>query len=142
MQMSDRRRETEAESRARLRAALLQPHEALHHTFAIARGNARTMVGYAETDAIPLPACRDHDVGRHAIHFRRMGTRVFDGVVDEIGERLGHQLAVAAHRQGCAGLDLERHALFVGERIVKLTDPADDVGGVGELTIRSPTKRA
>ena len=70
----------------------------------IARGNARTMVGHAETDAIALPACRDHDVGRHAIDFRRTGTGVFDGVVDEIGERLTHQFSIALERGRLLGL--------------------------------------
>jgi len=58
------------------------------------------VVGHAEADAIAIAARCDHHIGRHAVRFRRMMAGVFDGIVDEIGERLSHQLAIAAHRQG------------------------------------------
>src|SRR2546422_11762865 len=59
VQMRDRGGEAQAQPRARLRAALLQPHEALDHAAAVVGGNAGPRVGDREQDAIPLPARGD-----------------------------------------------------------------------------------
>src|SRR5450755_3554524 len=50
MQARDGGGETQAEPGARLRAALLEPHEALEHPPAIGRRNAGAVVGDAEQD--------------------------------------------------------------------------------------------
>ena len=45
---------------------------------------------------------------------------IFERVVHEIGDRLADQLAIAANAQPILGVDCQRHALFLGDRLVKL----------------------
>ena len=78
----------------------------------------------------PFGAGFDHDLGRRAIDLARFRTGIFDGVVDQIGQCLTYQLAIAPHRRRQWRLDLERESVLLGERLVQLTDVARNFGGV------------
>ena len=130
MQPRHRRGEAQPQPRARLRAALLEAHEALDRAAAIGLGNAAAAVGDREQDALALAHRLDHDLGLGPVHAGAIGRAVFDGVVDQIGERLADELAVAVHRSGGRRLDLELDALVVGERLVELAHAARDLGRI------------
>src|SRR5437763_1979146 len=91
----------EAETRSRRMAARFEPHEALQHTRTVLGGNSGPAVGYAERDANG----RVLDGNGHFATRRR----VFDGVVDEIGEGLAHKTWVAGHNRRTARQQRERH---------------------------------
>ena len=104
-----------------LRTALLEPHEALQHRSRSASG----MPG-------PLSATRQHDVSPIArpAEIAICGASpaslgIFDGVVDEVGERLAEQFAVARERDR-PGVDHGRqlHARLLRHRLVELGDVA------------------
>ena len=118
-----RRGERQAEAGTGARARALQPHEAVDRARAVGGGNARPMVGDFDSDRLAV-AARDHrDLAsaRRGRLFRLAGA-VFDRVVDEIGDGLTDQFAIADDRQAARGLDLERDAVFLGERFVELGD--------------------
>ena len=46
--------EAQAQAGARLRPALLEPHEALEHPFAVGLGNAGPVVGHGQQDAVAV----------------------------------------------------------------------------------------
>ena len=130
MQARDRRGEAQAKPGTRLRAALLQPHEALDDAAAVGFRNARSAVGDGEQNAVALGQCAHHDLGWCAVDRLATRRRVFDGIVDQIGERLADQFAIAVERRGRSRLDLKRDALFVGQRLVEFADVVRDLGGV------------
>src|SRR5271169_4184485 len=67
MQPRDRGSEAQTQARARLRPALLKPHEAFHDPVAIRIGNAGSTIGDAERNALTLTAGLDHDLRRRAV---------------------------------------------------------------------------
>ena len=56
--------------------------------------------------------------------------RVFDGIVDQVSERLADELSVALHRGRTLRFDLERQPLVLGEGLVKLAHVAGDFGHI------------
>src|SRR5262245_4246190 len=67
MQPRHRRREAQPQPGARLRAALLQSHEAIDDASAIRRRNSRSTVAHREQDAITVAVGAHHDVRRGAV---------------------------------------------------------------------------
>src|SRR5262249_24534969 len=126
MQPGNRRGKTQSQAGARLRTALLEPHEALDRAITVGHGNAAAAVSHSQQDTIALSLRRHNDL--------RVGTvqpaPVFDGVVDQIGQRLADQLSVAVNRSSRRRLHLEMDALVVGEWLVELTHPARDLGSI------------
>ena len=55
---------------------------------------------------------------------------VFERVVEQIGDRLRQQMAVAAHRTLGLGLERQGEAVFLGHRLVELGDGARDLGEI------------
>src|SRR5579883_590077 len=94
MQPRDGGGKAQTETRAGFRPALLQTHEALHNPPAIGFRNARTAVGHAQRYAIAVKASGDYDLGWCAVKLA-LRPGIFDRVVDQIGERLADQLAIA-----------------------------------------------
>ena len=70
--------------------------------------------------------------------------RVFQGVVDEVRDRLAEQFAAAVHRQVVLARGPERHAGLLGQRLVKLGHVAHGLGGVeiGQALARACRLRA
>src|SRR5664279_1973282 len=130
MQPRHRRGEAQAEPGARLRTALFEADEALDHTRAVGFRNARSAVGDGEQDAVALVERAHHDFRRRAVGDQVARLGIFDGIVDQIGERLADQLAVAFDLGRRIGLNLERDALLLGQRLVQLADVVGDLGGV------------
>ncbi len=94
--------EAQPQARAGLGAALLEPHETFDHAAAIGRRDARTVIRHGQRDALAATAGADHDFRRGAVELvavavEAFGPGIFDGVVDQIGERLAHQFGIAAH---------------------------------------------
>ena len=91
---------------AGLRAALLQPHEPLDHAPAVGFRNARPVIGDREQDALARVgrAAPTISAGVPCRPSRRLG--IFDRVVDQIGERLADQFAVAVTGAGASASTL------------------------------------
>src|SRR5262245_62865803 len=100
MEPGNRRSQAKSEARAGFGAALLETDEALHYAPAVGVGNARPAIGNAECDALAIIAGSDHDLGGNAVHLAAPAG-IFDRIVDEIGQGLTNQLAIAAHRRRC-----------------------------------------
>ena len=130
MQARHRRGKAQAQPEARLRAALLEAHEAFDHARTVAFRDAGAAIGHGEQNAVAVVERAQHDFRPLAVDLGGIRLAVFDGIVEQIGDRLAHQLAVALDRRGAVGLDLERDALLLGQRLVKLADVAGDLGGV------------
>src|SRR5579859_2778642 len=124
----DRGRQAQAEAGARLGAALLQAHEALDHPATIGFRNPRPAILDAERNALAFILGLDDDLRGAAVELARR--RIFDGVVDQIGQRLADQLAIAAHRCRPRGIDFEHQALLFGQRFVQFADVVRDLGGI------------
>ncbi len=94
---------------------MIQAHEALDRAVAIRLRDARSAIGDAEQHTLALPPYRQHDLGRRHLRggfsvlrggftvLRR--PRVFDRVVDQIGERLAEQFAIALDRRRFRRID-------------------------------------
>ena len=82
MQPCHRRRETQSQTGAGLRAALFEPHEALDHAAALGLRYARTVIGDRQRNAVALRVGSEHDFGGSAIDFVRQRPGIVDGVVD------------------------------------------------------------
>src|SRR5690242_11859869 len=99
-----RHRSDEAQSKtgAGRIAAGFETHEALDHARAIRARNAGPRVGDDEIDALGRDGGPDRDVSA----FRG----VFDGIVDEVRERLADEAAIAFDHRGAGRFDFERDA--------------------------------
>ncbi len=96
MQARDRLHKAQAEPRAGLGAALLQPHEALQDALAILRRDARPAVGHGDRHRRPPRALKPMAIaGSDGVRAGLHGLgRILDRVVDEVGDRLAHELPV------------------------------------------------
>ncbi len=130
MQPRYRRGEAQAQPRARLRAALLEAHKAFDHARAVGFRNARPAVDDREQDAVALAERAHDDFRRGAVHAALARLGIFDGIVDQIGERLTDQLAVASDLGRRIGLNFKRDALLLGQRLVQLAYVVGNFGGV------------
>ncbi len=104
MQRRHRRGQAETKAGTGQGPAGFQPHEPLHRVLAVAFGNAGAMVGDAEQHLVALAPRLDQDLLRssHDLRIQRLHRSVrlavFDRVLDQIGQRLADQLAVAVQR--------------------------------------------
>src|SRR3954466_10239733 len=87
MKARDRSDEAEAEAVARCVAALFEPVEAIEDVIALRSGNARTVVGDRDVSAAIGAAAGHRDLAALAA--------VLDRIVDEIGDGVEQQVAVA-----------------------------------------------
>ena len=128
MHVHNRRSERQAEAGTRPRARAFEPHEAFEGAAAILGGNAGAVVGDFDRNRRALAPCDDGDLrpGRGPVRRRA----VLDRVVDQIGDRLADQLAVAHHRQALRRFDLQRRAVLLGDRGVELGDALDRLAEV------------
>ena len=78
-------------------------------------------------DPLTPPPPRERLRGRNRL-------AVFDRVLDQIGQRLADQFAVAMQRRE-RGLDLQHHAAVFGQRLIELMDTMGDVGGLEVIHI-------
>ena len=117
--------QAQAEAAARAVAAGFQADEALQHPLAVGFGDAGARIGDGKLDLVAtvIRAPRHH---RH----RAARGRVLDGVVGEVGEGLGQQVAVAGDGQALAGLAGQRDPLVLGERGVELGNIGGEKAGV------------
>ena len=58
---------------------------------------------------------------------------VFERVVEQVGDRLRQQVAVAADHRARRAVEPQRKALLLGERLVQLDDGAGDLGEIERL---------
>ena len=93
MQSRDGRHKAQAEPRARLRAALVQPHEALQDPLAIVSRNAGALVCDDDLDRMPRGSQADCDRRRWS---SRAGVRCLDRVLDRIVDEIGDGLTLRA----------------------------------------------
>ena len=97
VELHDRLGEAQAEAGTRLRAALLQPHETLGRAL---RGRPRPECpGRCRRRQAGFRRLSRSSVTRTVGLSRRVG-RIFDRVVDDVGQRLADQLAVAVDGEG------------------------------------------
>jgi len=87
MEAGHRRGEAQPQPRAGLRTALFEPNEALDRAASVGRGNAAAAIGDRKQDPVALSRRRDHDFGVGPVHPGAIGRAIFDGVIDQIGER-------------------------------------------------------
>ena len=108
---------------------MLETHKAFDDPAAVGFGYAGPAIGDAEHDALAVIAGAHNNLRGLAIGLAvRLG--IFDGVVDQIRQRLSDQFAVAANRSGVRRFDRERQPFLVGQRLVQLRDIAGDLGGI------------
>ena len=108
----------EPETVSRRVAALLEPVEALEDMLMLVGGNSRPVIG----DRDHRPAV--DDLVRH--HDMPSGAAVLDRIVDEIGDRIEDQIAIARHQHFALANDGETGAVRFGRGIVQLDDLAGD----------------
>ena len=128
MRARDRRDQRQPEAAAGARAAGLEPHETLEDVLAVGFGNAGAVVGDGETDRA-LGAFRDRDFDPGS------ASGVFDGVVEEIGERLRDEGAAAADGRRGLGLQGKREAGVLRRRLIKfghLLGDGDEIDRLAE----------
>src|ERR1700704_1419864 len=114
VQFHDRRDQAEAEPDALGLPAPVRTIEASGHDLALVVGDARARIAHAHDAFAGAVDQRNPDVSA----FRRELHRV----VDNIGDRLEQQVAVAMHHRFVVGLYLENDALFLGDRLVEIAD--------------------
>ena len=79
----------------------------------------------------PSPLALTSDISGCAVGLQLVGARVFDGIVDKIGQRLGSPVRGCRAPAGLTPASILRvQSLVVSERSIKLTHAARDVGGV------------
>src|SRR5580704_8871972 len=97
-------------------AALVGAIESLRHGFAVSFGNTRT--------GVPHSNCR-FTVAVNQTEFNAAAFgREFHRVIDQIGDRLKEKIAVAMNDRLAFCLDLERYALVLGDRLIDVTNLA------------------
>src|ERR1700719_1353008 len=130
-----RRGQAQSEAGPWLGAACLQPHESLHRVLAIGGRNSWAVIGDAEQHLVALAPHLDQDLlGIHAddcaLRLRRWRRlAVFDGIFDQVRQRLTDQFAIAVDRHR-RSLDAQAHAVVLGERLIEFMNAVGDLGGV------------
>src|SRR5262245_29423829 len=104
--------EVEPQAHAGRAPYLVGPVEPAQHGLALLLGDPCARVGHAH-DAAPAIA---QQLEVDAAAFRRE----FDGVVDEIGDSLHQQVAIAAYRRLTRNPDAKGDALALGDRLVEV----------------------
>ena len=114
--------EAEAQAAAGLGAGGIEAHEALGDAGAVAGLDARTAVAHRDGRRPVGGGQLQGDVGTVASGV----DAVFEGVVDEVRNGLGEQLAVGTDGDGLRGLHDEDAAALLGKRCEELADLLDE----------------
>jgi hypothetical protein len=124
MHLHDGADEREAEAGSRLGAARIEAHETPHHVVALVVRHAGTAIGDGKVDVGLALRERDAD-----LRLALAALDIFDGIVDEVAERLADQLAVALDLDAVGNLGDEPQAAILRDGLVELGavmgDPAD-----------------
>ena len=117
--------EAEAKAVAGLRAALVEADEAFGNAAAVFHRDAGAVVGHGDGHLVVLLCGGHRDRGGFAI-----ARAVFEGVVEQVGEGLREELAIAQNGEaGCRGTG-QRTALFLGHRLIEFDDVGDEFAHV------------
>src|SRR5262249_40858195 len=103
MQARDDRDEAETEATAGGAAAALDPVEALEHVRALLAGNARSPIRDGDRGPRTIVSHPHLDVARAA---------VFEGVVEEIRDRVEQKVPITEHRDAAATLEPDATTLL------------------------------
>src|SRR5262245_39685513 len=119
MQLDDGRDQTETKTQSGRMAALVRSIEASRDDLALARADARSTVAHA------------HDAFASEVHQLELYAaalwRELHGVIDQIGDRLEQEVAVAAHHCFDVGSNFEGNVLVLGNRLVEVAHLAHDI---------------
>src|ERR1700761_9415247 len=124
MQLGDGADEPEPQPVPRRAPAAFKPNETVEYSAAPVRRYARA--GIANLDMRFAGTCLDAE---SAFPFGR----VFERVVEQIGDRLREQMAIAAHHDVIGDPGLEAKTALIGDRLVKFGDVARDLGKIDRL---------
>src|ERR1700722_7620460 len=134
MHAGDRGGKRKSEPGARSRTRVFQPDKSVEHPRSVRRRNPRTAVGDRERDGSSGPLRCNDDVRFYASAVNALVRRsIFERVVDQIGDRLTDQFAIATDLESILGVDGQRHTLFLGNRFVKLADASRSLADVERL---------
>src|SRR6202035_3070249 len=127
MQFDDRGNHAQAEAQAFDVSAFVRAIEALGDGFPLCLGDAGSRVTHADDGlALRLKQCE--------LHAPAFGSE-FHGVVDQIGNGLEQQVAVAAYNCTIGRFDVKADTLVFGDRIVEIARFANESG---ELDLAKP----
>src|SRR6185437_16934113 len=119
MELRDGADEAEAETVPGRAAAAFEAYETIEHRVAPIGRHARA--GIADLDPCLAGMCRDTERDLALV-------RIFERVVEKVGDRLRQQMAVAAHHDPIGDAYLEAEAVLVGHGLVEIGDVARDLG--------------
>ena len=113
-------------------AARLQSDKAIEHALAIGLGDAGSAIGDLDQRAAAAPPHPDRDLAAPA---------VFERVVEQVGDRLRQQVAVALDNRPGRAVEPQREALLLGQRFVQLDRGADDLREIEPLAAPPARRR-
>ena len=112
------------------RAALLQAHEALQDALAIPAAMPGPWSATAISTAVPRRACSCDRDGR-VLGLRR----ILDGVVDEVGDGLAHELAVGREAGSFGNVEGKLQPTLLRDRLVELGEVAHELARIELLGV-------
>jgi len=121
--------QAQAQAIAGLRPAFVEPYEAFDDPATIFRPYSGATVGDCDDHFIALGGSGDY----HIRPFGILADAVFEGIVDEIADCLGEQLAVGADIEAGHGFQPDAAALLLGARLIKLDDIGQNLTGIDRL---------
>ena len=116
MQAGNRFDEGQAKAAAGGRTAAVEAIEAVEHLVVLGRGNAGTVVGDLGFEARACLAQADR--------YRGAFGRMVERVLDQVGDHLSEELAVAGQADAVLNVDLQPVPGILGRRLVGLADAA------------------
>src|SRR5271166_1904914 len=112
-------------------AAMLAAVEPAENSGALLRRNAATGVADArKRAAVRCPGLNPDGAARRG---------ELDRIVDQIRDRLAHEVLIAANRDGFAGVDVHRNEFGFGERLIEVEHLAADGAEVKFCQLRFPS---
>src|SRR6476646_179153 len=129
MQARDRLHKAQTEAGAGLGAALLQAHETLQDALAIACRNAGAVVGDRDLNSVLVRMQLDRNGGVLGLR------RILDGVVDEVGDRLPHELAVCREAAALGNVEGKLQPTLLRDRLVELGEVAYELARIELLGV-------
>ena len=133
MQIGDRCNQAKTEAVSRPIAAALEPIEPSQHVIAFVDRNAGSPVADRENRSIGKSRDGNPDLAAIAA--------VLDRVVDEIGDCVEQEIAIADHVRCLAYRKLEPDGLFFGRWLEQFYDFADDLAQIGVAERSRPVAR-
>src|SRR4029450_8566062 len=100
-------RQAESGAAGRSRASRVDPVEPLEDSLLVSDGDAVSLVGYCQLDAVTVDRADGDDD-------RRAGVRVGDGVADEVADRCDEKLVVAPDVAVLGGYKSDLNVLVLG----------------------------